>query len=103
MKTYGTDKSELLKKIIDAGFNPIAITVIICEETFVFETEKEARAAHQSIDTNEGWWYGLDGKYPWNKTWKEYVDNHYGGDESIAPKVYWLNSKIKKVKEYFKK
>lgn len=95
-RTYGTDKSELLKKVIDAGFKPIAITIMICEETFVFKTNKEATEAYMSISENDGWWYGLDGKYPWNQTWKEYVDKHYDGDESKAPKVYWLNEKIKK-------
>lgn len=89
--TYGTDQSELLKEIQAAGFNPIAITVMICEETFVFETEAEAIAAHKAMDTNEGWWYGLDGKYPWKKTWEDYVRDHYEGDETKASKVYWLN------------
>lgn len=87
-RTYGTDKSELLKKVQAAGFRPIAITVMICEETFVFKTEKESHEAYKAMDTNDGWWYGLDGKYPWDKTWKEYVDKSYDGDESKAPKVY---------------
>jgi hypothetical protein len=88
--TYGTDKSELLADIIKAGFKPIAITVMICEETFIFETEDEAHRAHKAMNTNEGWWYGLDGKYPWKETREQYVREHYEGEESKAPKIYWL-------------
>lgn len=69
---YGTPESRLLEIIRANGFNPIAITIMICEETFVFETEAEAHAASESVKTNEGWWYGLDGKYPWAETLKEY-------------------------------
>lgn len=69
---YGTPESRLLKIIRANGFNPIAITILICEETFVFQTEVEAHAAAASCNANEGWWYGLDGKYPWAETLKEY-------------------------------
>lgn len=96
-RKYGTDKSELLAGLITAGHNPIAITTMTCEETFVFNTEVEAHAAHAWVNLpdsqwkNEGWWYGLDGKYPWKQTWKDYVKKCYEGDESEASKIYWLN------------
>lgn len=92
-KTYGTDKSELLQEIIAKGFKPIGITVMVCEETFIFETEKEANEAHEAMDTNEGWWYGLDGKYPWKETEEEYVSKmkKIYGEEYEGLKIYWLN------------
>ena len=34
---YGTPESHLLKKIKEAGFKPIGITVVLCEETFIFK------------------------------------------------------------------
>lgn len=89
-KTYGTPDSEFLKCIISKGYNPIGITIMACEETFIFSTEEEAYRAHKELDTNEGWWYGLDGEYPWEETRKWYVDKSYNGIEEDAPKVYWL-------------
>ena len=89
MSTYGTDKSELLQEVIKVGFKPIAITVMICEETFVFETEEEAHRA-AAIFMPEGWWYGLDGKYPWEQTLKDYVNGFYDGDQTKSPVVYKL-------------
>lgn len=93
--TYGTDKSELLEKIIAKGFKPIGITVMICEETFIFETEKEAHEAHKAMDTNEGWWYGFDGKYPWKETEEKYVSdmNKIYDGEYKGLKIYWLDKK----------
>lgn len=89
-ETYGTDKSEFLKEVQDAGFSPIGITIMTCEETLIFKTEKEAKEAFVKMDTNEGWWYGMDGEESWEKTRKEYVDEVYNGDENKAPKIYWL-------------
>lgn len=85
---YGTPESVLLKKIIAAGFKPIAITTIICEETFIFKSEAEAEAAAK-IFLPEGWWYGFGS---WDKTREEYVKKFYDGDEECAPMVYWLDT-----------
>lgn len=52
---------ELLRK---HGFKPIAVTVMVCENTFCFETEEEALRAHEQFEKNpkgeyiSGWWYG---------------------------------------------
>ena len=84
---YGTPDSTLLKKVREAGFKPIGISVILCEETFIFKSEAEAEdAAH--IFLPEGWWYGFAS---WEETRQEYVKEMYGGDEDLAPPVYWLN------------
>lgn len=85
---YGTPESELLKEIREAGFKPIGITVLMCEETFIFKGEPEAKAASEKF-LPEGWWYGFGA---WEDTRIEYVKEFYGGDEEAAPTIYWLDS-----------
>lgn len=89
--TYGTNKSWLLGKVKEAGFNPIAITVMICEETFVFETSEEASKGFEWVKNNygnEGWWYG---KADFEKARQDYVNDYKKHGWGEAPKVYWLN------------
>lgn len=109
--TYGTDKSELLKHLIDGGHKPLGITIIACEETFIFQTKEELSPVIDYVNQpgsnwmNEGWWYAIedDGDWPWEKAWKDYVNKMYNGDESKAPKIYWLDdTKIKNIKEWLK-
>lgn len=57
--------SEFIKKLRENGHNPIAVTQMYCEETFVFGTEEEAKSAlllfNDSVDEcHFGWWYGKD-------------------------------------------
>lgn len=85
--TYGTDKSWMLNELIKAGHKPLAITVMACEETFVFETEAEIEKARKGWG-NEGWWYTKE-EFPATREW--YVKEFYKGVEKDAPKVYWLN------------
>jgi hypothetical protein len=85
--SYGTPNSELLKEICDAGFKPIGITILMCEETFIFKNKFEAVAAAEKF-LPEGWWYGID---EWIETRKEYVKDMYHDDEDLAPIVYWLD------------
>jgi len=84
---YGKPTSVLLNEIIDAGFNPIGITVMACEETFIFKTIEECDKASKQF-LPEGWWYSIE---EWDETRKWYVDKHYDGIEENAPIVYWLN------------
>ena len=49
-RTYGTNKSESLTILRNAGFKPIAVTHMMCEETFVFNTEEEATRAHDEFE-----------------------------------------------------
>lgn len=86
-KNYGTPNSVMLKEVRAAGFKPIGITVLICEETFIFKGEEEATKASEQF-LPEGWWYGFGS---WEDTRQEYVKNMYGGDEDAAPIVYWLD------------
>lgn len=84
---YGTPDSVLLKEVKEAGFKPIGITVVMCEETFIFKGEPEAKEASEKF-LPEGWWYGFGA---WEDTRIEYVKKFYGGIEENAPIVYWLD------------
>jgi len=84
----GTPDSHLLKEIRDAGFKPIGITVMMCEETFIFKNKIEANLAAEKF-MPEGWWYGID---EWIETRIEYVKENYGGDEELAPTIYWFDN-----------
>ncbi len=96
--TYGTLESGVLKYLAEGGHSPIGISIMACEETFIFQTKEESSAAHKFINMpespwgNEGWFYAIedDGEWPWEKARKDYVDTNYKGRENEAPKVYWL-------------
>ena len=84
---YGKDTSLLLKKVQESGFDPIAITVMMCEETFVFKTQEEAKLA-SDIFMPEGFWYGLD-QFITNRI--DYVNEIYDGKSYAASPIYWLD------------
>ncbi len=84
---YGTPNSYLLKQVREAGFKPIAITVVMCEETFIFKGKQEAQAAWE-IFKPEGWWYDIG---TWEDYRQEYVKDFYDGDEDAAPTIYWFD------------
>ena len=85
---YGTPDSYLLKEVRAAGFKPIGITVVMCEETFIFKNELEAKEAAKQF-LPEGWWYGFGA---WEDTHLEYVKKFYGSIKENAPTIYWLDS-----------
>jgi len=84
---YGTPNSVLLKEVRAAGFKPIGITVVMCEETFIFKGEPESKQAAEQF-LPEGWWYGFGA---WEDTRLEYTKKFYGGIEENAPTIYWLD------------
>lgn len=86
--SYGTPNSDLLREVREAGFKPIGITVMLCEETFIFKGKKEAEDAAKKF-LPEGWWYDIG---EWEDTRNEYVKDMYYGDKDLAPIVYWLDS-----------
>src|SRR5574343_170247 len=58
-----------IEVIKSKGFNPIGYTTMLCEETYVFETDEEAQLAFEFFENNSenldkyeicGWWYGID-------------------------------------------
>jgi hypothetical protein len=74
---FGTPRSKSIEYLRHLGFNPIKITIALCEETFVFKTEEECKKAMKAFNGetgNWGWWYSLDGEYPWEETVLEYKD-----------------------------
>ena len=84
-----------IDKLKENGFNPIAVSQMYFEDTFVFETEEEAKKAYQQfeIDENEkwigdisGWWYG---KEDFIKTVKEYESENDGYSKVL---IHWLVS-----------
>ena len=80
---WNTDKSYSLKLLNEAGYFPIGICNLACEETFIFKTEKEAQKAWKSrILGYEGWWYG-------KKNFLKYLEE-YERDFETKVKVYWL-------------
>jgi len=81
---YGTDKSYWLETIKKKGFNPIGITVMMCEETIILETEEEVERAWE-VFKPEGFWYS---KEDFTKAREDYINEVYDGIEKDAPLVY---------------
>ena len=90
---YGTDRSYFLKTVKEKGHNPIGITVMLCEETFIFATEEEQEAAAKDF-MPEGWWHAVS---DWEESRTKYVNDMYKGVEASAPKVYCLDDKYKDI------
>jgi len=97
-KKYGTRDSSSLTLLRSAGFNPIAITIMMCEETFVFETDEEAKKAHEEFEKNkihgvniQGWWYGRN---YFNETILEYRNLMYDGKKEDTPPIFWLHENV---------
>ena len=90
---YGTDKSYWLQEIIEAGFKPVGITIMICEETIIMETTEEIEKAWE-IFKPEGWWYTVE---EFQKVRNDYVNKTYSGNYEKAPHVYCLNNKYKNI------
>lgn len=88
MDVYGTPDSVLLKMVREAGFKPIGITLMMCEETFIFKGNKEAKEAWEMFSP-EGWWYGLA------SFWKEWDDYHKQmgnyDHEEVDSAIHWLD------------
>ena len=90
-----SDFQSNIDKLKENGYNPIAVSQMYFEDTFVFETEEEAKKAYQQfeIDENEkwigdisGWWYG---KEDFIKTVKEYESENDGYSKVL---IHWLVS-----------
>lgn len=83
----GTPNSYWLKGVINAGLKPIGITIMICEETLIYETQEEVDKSWEMFKP-EGFHHL---KETWDDVRKQYVDEIYGGIEENAPTVFWLN------------
>lgn len=75
------------------GFNPIGVSQMMMEDTFIFETDEEAEKAFELLEKNRrgkgsgkkvvGWWYGKDSFLKE----KEKYENEYS-DTTVL--VHWL-------------
>ncbi|QQR76944.1 hypothetical protein IPJ63_01650 [Candidatus Nomurabacteria bacterium] len=69
-------------------YKPVAVTTMMCENTFVFETEDEAIRAfeqfekHPSGEYISGWWYSRES---FDSSIKEYAK-----EVGYDPKVIWF-------------
>lgn len=87
---YCTDTSYSLVLLREQGFNPIGITSFFLEETFIFNTKKEATVAYKKMEkelrTVVGWYYS---KKQFEKELAEATKegNYY---HEGHPKIYWL-------------
>lgn len=89
---YGTPESVLLKLVKGAGFKPIGITVMMCEETFIFKGTKEAEEAAKMF-LPEGWWYGLS--QFWDD-WEAYLKSmEIYNSEEAEEGIHWLDKNFK--------
>lgn len=86
-----------INKIKKVGFNPIAVTQMYFEDTFVFETDAEAKLAYETLEDRDdlkqsqyviGWWRG-------KKDFLNEVEEYEAQSEGIKVKIYWLNEKEK--------
>lgn len=89
---------ELLKSILDNGFKPIATTTMLCEPTFVFETDKERDEAWNRFKDEfncEGWWYSLEND-EWKNALTQYANDFCGGDITKI-KINYLKNEHKNI------
>lgn len=78
-----------LRIIKSYGFNPIGVSVMICEETYIFNSDDEACAAHELLEGMlnrnygvDGWWYGKDAFFE--------ASEEYEKEMGYKPEVIWL-------------
>lgn len=98
-KKYNSDRNKSsFKEVLDIlkkyGYNPIAVAQMYFEDTFVFETSKEAKEAFDIFENREtrivpdedcvvGWWYG---KESFLKTVAEYESK----EGAYKVRTFWL-------------
>lgn len=81
------DFEEAINLLKSNGFNPIGVTQIYMEHTFIFETDEEATKAYELLEVEKrevvGWFYG---KEKFLETKKQYESEYIG----YFVKVFWL-------------
>jgi len=86
--------SEILTKLQTAGHKPIAVAWLLCEETFLFLTDKEKDEAFDFINPNGktgcyGWWYSCED--PTDKSFLDAIKREAFGQHDRVPTVHWLD------------
>lgn len=90
-----SDFQDDINKLKANGYNPIAVSQMYFEDTFVFETNEEATKAYRQFERDEkekwigeivGWWHGRE---DFKKTVKEYETENDGYSKV---RIHWLVS-----------
>jgi hypothetical protein len=91
------DFAEKVIVIRKKGFKPIAVSQMLLEDTFVFETAKEALEAYNTFECDDkgkwigkiqGWWYG-------KKDFEKSVEK-YENDNNLKVRIHWLEENSSK-------
>lgn len=81
-----------LKTIKESGFNPIGVSQIYLEDTFIFETSEEAEHAYRKLERDRdekfigkvvGWWHGKE-------DFLEQVEVYEKNNPNLKIRVYWI-------------
>lgn len=100
MEKYNHDRpledfEEQIKILRESGFNPIGVSQMYFEDTFIFKTAKEAKEAYHVLERTEddlwigecvGWYYS---KRDFMKEVKDY-EKKIGDEEPVRVLVHWL-------------
>ena len=74
------------------GYKPVAVTTMMCENTFVFETQDEADRAYLEFERHpkgeyiSGWWHGKEDFLQNLEDYKKEFTLHLG----YEPHIIWL-------------
>lgn len=81
------DNISLLKSL---GYNPIGVSQMLFEDTFVFETEEEAKKAYEHAEVElkmiQGWFYSKEG---YSKAVEDYKERL----KMNPPEIVWISEK----------
>ena len=88
-----SDFQEELTIIRNAGFNPIGVSQLYFEDTFIFETEEESKRAYRRLERDSegrflgdvvGWWHG-------EKDFKDAVRKYESENDGYSKvRTYWF-------------
>jgi len=82
----GTLKSSFLNKIIELGYKPIGITLLLNEDVIIFKTQNEVNDIKEEFKYY-GLFYDIES---WKMTHAIYINDIYGGVDTSAPVIYWI-------------
>jgi hypothetical protein len=80
---------EILRR---SGFKPIAVSQMVFEDTFLFETEAEAHRAYKQLELEEGslvgWFYGRE---DFKQAVEDYEMMSIDDEEKTHVLIHWLS------------
>ena len=85
------DFKEQIQIIKDNGFNPIGVSQVYFEDSFIFNTAKEAKLAYNLLEQDKflvtGWWYS---KKQFEKIVNIYEKDSLEDNDPIKVLIHWL-------------